>query len=286
MDTILKCLSILLVFGCPVRLHSDDSPINPFLPKSFTIIQREGYIMAYDGRTRNAFWVYEHLTRESFEKKNANRRDLRYRPDENIPLVIRASVKDYYGSGFDLGHLCPFADCRGKKGAADETFILSNISPQIHQFNRGLWKKLEMRVRKMAYQYKVLHVITMPLYLPLDGSVRYQTLGNNNVGVPTHFSKVIFAEKEKGVDVMAFILPNAVIPDEAVLDSFKTTLEKVERLSGIIFSRPSDYRSIEYKPNEDAAFLFGEYWHTGRSWLRIQPCMRSESDLSLSNCVK
>ena len=238
MVIIVKWFSILLVCGYSFGVYADKLPINPFLPKNFIIIQREGYTMAYDGRTRNAFWVYERLTRESFEIKNVDRKSLRFRPDENIPIVIRAAEEDYRGFGFDLGHLCPFADCRSKKSAAGETFILSNICLQVPQFNQGLWMKLEMQVRQLVYKYKVVHVITMPLYLPLNGLVSYRTLGNNNVAVPTHFCKVIFAEKERGVDVMAFVLPNAIIPDETPLDSFKTTLEKVERLSGIIFSRP------------------------------------------------
>jgi endonuclease G len=229
---------IFLAAVCSSLFCDDAGTINPFIPKSCYVIQRQGYIVAYDGRTRNAFWVYERLTSESFEMKNADRKKIRFRSDKTIPEGIRASLEDYRGSGFDLGHLCPFADCRSNKKAADETFILSNICPQVHQLNQGLWMKLEVLLRELALQKKVLHIITIPLYVPLEGVIHYQTLGNNHVAVPTHLSKVVFIENEKGIDAMAYILPNADIPYDASLDSFKTTLEKVERLSGIVFYRP------------------------------------------------
>ena len=239
MNIIRNYILVLFICACSLGYCHENSSTNPFHPKDFMIVHREGYSMAYDGRTRNAFWVYERLTRESCEIKNADRKGMRFKSDETIPSVIRASVDDYRGSGFDLGHLCPFADCRSNKNAAAETFILSNICPQVPQFNQGHWMRLEMLLREMVYRYKALHIITIPLYLPLNGSVIYRTLGNNNVAVPTHFCKVIFAEKEQGIETLAYVLPNAVIPNEASLDSFKTTLEKVERLSGLLFSPPA-----------------------------------------------
>ncbi|MBF8263233.1 MAG: non-specific endonuclease [Parachlamydiales bacterium] len=208
---------------------------SPYFPRSCFIIEREGYVLSYDGRTRNAGWVYERLTRDSFEIKNADRSKLKYKVDELVPECIQSSPKDYQGSGFDFGHLCPFGDCRSHPTAASETFILSNISPQVPEMNRGFWRKLEEHLRDLALEYSVLHVITIPLYLPQEGYVRYQTIGPDQVAVPTHFCKVVFIEKIKGVDVIAYILPNAKIPKESTLEQFRTTLKQVERLSGVIF---------------------------------------------------
>jgi len=62
-----------------------------------------------------------------------------------------------------------------------------------------------------------------------------------NVGVPTHFAKVVLASKpvspsnpeDVDVSIGAFVLPNAVIPDEAPLESFIAPVEAVERASGL-----------------------------------------------------
>jgi endonuclease G len=62
-----------------------------------------------------------------------------------------------------------------------------------------------------------------------------------NVGVPTHFAKVVLTSKPSSPgtpDILelaagAFILPNAVIPDHAPLESFSVPVEKVEQLAGL-----------------------------------------------------
>jgi endonuclease G, mitochondrial len=235
--TITRVAIILLWIALCAAGDVRESPIrsSPYFPQSSFIVEREGYVVAYDGRTRSAYWVYEKLSRDSFEIKNTDRSKFRFKADESIPAPIRASPQDYQGSGFDLGHLCPYADCRSHEAAAAETFFLSNISPQVPQFNRGYWLKLEAYLRNLALEYKVLHIITIPLYLPQDGFVRYQVIGQNSVAVPTHFCKVVFAEKSEGVDVLAYILPNAKISNEESLDQFRSTVEKVEHLSGVIF---------------------------------------------------
>tara|TARA_B100001964_G_C13817459_1_gene415816 strand:- start:195 stop:395 length:201 start_codon:yes stop_codon:yes gene_type:complete len=51
-----------------------------------------------------------------------------------------ASLSEYRGSGYDRRYLCPAA-------AMSETFYMSNMSPQVPDFNRGAWKKLEGKVR-------------------------------------------------------------------------------------------------------------------------------------------
>jgi endonuclease G len=57
----------------------------------------------------------------------------------------------------------------------------------------------------------------------------HEVIGNPpNVAVPTHFAKVVLASKPSSplapekleVSTGAFVLPNAVIPDEAPLTSF------------------------------------------------------------------
>jgi endonuclease G len=61
------------------------------------------------------------------------------------------------------------------------------------------------------------------------------------VAVPTHFAKVILATKPASpstpevleVSQGAFVLPNAIIPDEAPLESFIMPVEAVEKAAGL-----------------------------------------------------
>lgn len=57
--------------------------------------------------------------------------------DESIPAMFRAKLQDYFRSGYDRGHMVPAADAKLSQGAMDETFLLSNIAPQVGVgFNR------------------------------------------------------------------------------------------------------------------------------------------------------
>ena len=57
--------------------------------------------------------------------------------DESIPGMFRAKLQDYFRSGYDRGHMVPAADAKSSQDAMDETFLLSNIAPQVGVgFNR------------------------------------------------------------------------------------------------------------------------------------------------------
>lgn len=74
---------------------------------------------------------------------------------------------DYRGSGYDRGHLAAAGNHQLNQEICDQTFLLSNISPQVGKgFNRDAWNRLEKYVRKLTRVYKHLYVCTGPLYLP------------------------------------------------------------------------------------------------------------------------
>jgi DNA/RNA endonuclease G (NUC1) len=210
------------------------------LPQSEILIERDAYALAYDGQHRQPRWVYERLTAESIQGE-ADRKQFDFQEDDLIPEPLRSKRGDYAGSGFDRGHLCPAADARFSKEAMRETFYLSNISPQCAELNRGYWAKLERHVRDLTRHYKAIHVFTGALYLPIveNGKryVKYQVIGENDVAVPTHFFKVMFCEKNGIPEMKAYILPNQPISSQKELSSFETTVEKVEKMAGIVFPR-------------------------------------------------
>jgi endonuclease G len=130
----------------------------------------------------------------------------------------------------------------------NETFLLSNIAPQVGDgFNRHYWAYLEDWCRRLTSTFEDVYVFTIPLYLPkleADGKwrVTHEVIGNPpNVSVPTHFAKVVLATRPSSpstpsiaeVSTGAFVLPNAIIPDEAPLESFVTPVEAVERAAGL-----------------------------------------------------
>lgn len=219
--------------------QTDSSSESFPLPTVAPIIQRQDYSLAYDARHKNAHWVYTKLSKHA-AKKQLKRKECDFHEDLLIPKHVRATNKDYKDSGFDRGHLYPAADASSQE-AMQESFYLSNITPQNPQFNRGYWKKLENHLRELTEDYETLHVFIGPLYamhLKQKGVqyIKYQVIGENQVAVPTHFFAVIFVEDmDKQLFSKSYVLPNRLIEPEIPLSQFLTNLETVEKMSGILF---------------------------------------------------
>ncbi len=211
----------------------------PHLPLTQLMIKKEGYEIIYDTRTKIAIYAYQRLTKRSFEK-NADRKGLSFKVDHEIPAQNRAKHADYINSGFQKGHLVPAADAVSSEKATSDTFFFSNAFPQVPSFNQGYWKSVEKHVRELVNGYDTVEVFTGPLFIPqLDAygrtRVSYDTIGSGNIAAPSHVFKVLFLHK-RNTTSQAFILPNAPIASETPLSQFRVTLEKVQELSGILFS--------------------------------------------------
>ena len=90
-----------------------------------------------------------------------------FQPDLTIHPYFRSLNEDYKRSGYDRGHLAAAGNHRRNQKAMDETFFLTNISPQVGKgFNRDKWNDLEKHVRKLARNSLNVYVLTGPLYLP------------------------------------------------------------------------------------------------------------------------
>jgi endonuclease G, mitochondrial len=233
LKTLLALLILITSFA-----ESVEEPYNSPTPNPQPVFNFSGYSICYDARTKTPAWTYERLTNEGLIG-NTNRSRFKFREHEETPEHLRATLNDYRNSGFDRGHLVPAGDCKASEEKMSDTFLLSNICPQNPQFNRGYWAKLERFVRNLTKTSTIVHIVTGPLFLPQeaeDGTrwVKYQVIGNGDVAVPTHFFKVIYLESSK--ESFAYILPNEPIDRDTPLESFKTTVKKVEQVAGIIFN--------------------------------------------------
>lgn len=208
---------------------------------------RQEFVSCYNRQTRNPYWVIEHFTPESLSTKNGNRKGSIFKEDEKIPVIFRAKLADYFRSGYDRGHQAPAADSKFSQEAMDDTFYLTNIAPQVGQgFNRDYWAHFEFFCRDLSKDFKSVRVMTGPLYLPkrdpTDGKFRvtYEMIGNPpNVAVPTHFFKLIVAEKpinnksNEKIAVEAFVLPNEQISNDTKLTDFIVPIDAIERSTGL-----------------------------------------------------
>ena len=161
-----------------------------------------------------------------------------------INPATRANYRKIYykKSGYDRGHMAPAGDFRNSKEKMQDTFYLSNIAPQCPQLNRGYWLKLEKHVRQLAKDHGRVFVITGPVFVPIQKGnkrfVSYEVIGKNDIGVPTHFFKVIRAKNSNGALLQeAYLIPNQQVDQKRSLSEFEVSIEKLERISGLIFER-------------------------------------------------
>jgi endonuclease G len=162
MKRILFLLLLILSFSC-----KKENDIEPPLERSLEpisggeIIKHTYYSLSYSEENEQAYWVYYELTSDLINGTQSRTDDFR-----SDPLVTTgsASLADYSGSGYDRGHLCPAADMTLNKISMSETFYLSNMTPQLAGFNRGIWSSLEEQVRKWALEYSKLYVVTGPIF--------------------------------------------------------------------------------------------------------------------------
>jgi len=195
------------------------------LPKSTTgqVVTHAYYTLSYSEAHEQAEWVAYYLKTDHLSRQNHKR-----------PYFIRdkkvstksAHYKAYKNSGFDKGHLCPAGDRRFSKKAHDETFLTSNITPQNHKFNAGIWNRLEQKTRYWAKKYKGVYVVTGGVLTP-----NLKTIGRDKVSVPKQFYKIIFDPSTP--KAIAFLMPNK--NSEKALYTFVTSIDEIEKLTNIDF---------------------------------------------------
>lgn len=193
---------------------------------SHQIVRHAGYTLCYREKFEQAEWVAYTLDAEKLQKNASRQND--FRPD---PLVKTYSAQndDYRKSGYDRGHLAPAADMAYSQIAMSESFFFSNMTPQDHDFNAGIWNDLEQYLRNVARKNEKLFIATGPILEKDD----YPTIGANNVAVPEFFYKVVLIKNSENLKMLAFIIPNE--PCKEKFWKFKTTVDEVERRTGIDF---------------------------------------------------
>ncbi len=196
-------------------------------PSGGTLVRHRSYALSYNEDWEQAEWVAYILTREELQRPWNERVD-NFRPDPAVKSRT-ASLEDYRGSGYDRGHLLPVADRAFDAELADETFYMSNITPQARQFNQGIWRELEELTRDWAKRNGRLYVVTGPVLTQAAKG----TIGANKIPVPAAYYKVLLDLDEPETKAIAFLLPNQVSFDP--LYDYVVSVDDVETATGIDF---------------------------------------------------
>lgn len=203
-----------------------DIPLN-FMPSSTTdaVVEHSYYSLSYNEPFEQAEWVAYMLRKDQLTN------DQRKRPffiEDPKVKTKSADWRNYKGSGYDRGHLCPAGDRRFSEQAYNETFYTSNISPQDRDFNAGVWNRLEQQVRDWARRYDELFVVTGGVLEP-----NLPEIGDEDVDVPRYYYKIIAKGAPNDPEVLAFLF----LGQESTkpLRQFTVSVDEIEKRTGIDF---------------------------------------------------
>ena len=144
------------------------------------------------------YQIYASNAQQTVKRKSQQSVDL-YPKDPLWTPNSFFSSDPYYRSGYDHGHLCPSQDRVNSRESNDQTFYLSNMQPQVHGFNAGIWEVME---RKMRTYITYTSGSKDTLFICRGGTIDKQdqyTYIKNKFIVPTYFfSAALMKYKVRG----------------------------------------------------------------------------------------
>ena len=206
------------------------------------------YALSYNDSKGTANWVSWQLTPGYLG--NAPRKPI-FDPDEMLPPgFYRVTQKDYSGSGFDRGHLCPHGDRAADEEMSFATFVMTNVIPQARNVNEKAWAHVENYCRDLVRDHQDhLYIIAGPSGQGGRGTRGFaQAIAGARVVVPAECWKVIVVVPQEGggdEDDLGRITPHTrvitvVMPNDDDLvgeqwAQYRTSPAEVERRTGLRF---------------------------------------------------
>jgi endonuclease G len=202
------------------------------LPSSAVrLLCKDSFLIGYSDVHKTPLWTIKRLSRRSVPISKGDKRGP-FQEDTEIPERFRSTLDDFIGSGFDRGHLAAAGNHVNDPSAYRNTFLLSNVVPQVGVgFNRGIWKSLEEEVRLIGQCTDELIVIT-GAYFHADRSIIARQIGGNKVSVPDALFKVLYIPSDQLA--IAFTAENRV-HNSRNIDDLLISIDELELKSGFDF---------------------------------------------------
>lgn len=208
------------------------------------LVMHDHYMLSYSELHEQAEWVAYVLRKEHLTYDDRKRP---YFIEDPKVKTKSADWRNYKGSGYDRGHLCPAGDRRFSEYAYNETFYTSNITPQDRDFNAGVWNRLEVQVRQWAKKHDEIFVMTGGVLQ--DG---LEEIGEEDVDVPRYYYKIVARGEKDDLRVLGFLMEGR--ESTKPLKSFLVPIDVIEKQTGIDFFQnlSEDLESkLEIKVNAD-----------------------------------
>lgn len=249
-------------------VDANDPAGEPQGPARLEVLAKPHFTIGYDPTLHEPAWVSYALA-GPIRFHGHETRPERFLPDAAVADAPRH--EDYNRSGYDRGHMCPAYALFSRYGEAGlaETFITTNICPQVHALNAGRWEDLEALIAgreharprhhghagheeepAAAEPPELAHLLEEGGWAGQYGQVwvtdgpvvsDHATHLRGGEAVPERFYMIILRrDKESHYRSLAFEMPNAGV--EEPLEHFLVAISAIERETGLHFltALPSD----------------------------------------------
>ena len=188
------------------------------------LVRADGaYVVEYDNQLKGPAEVNYTLDWSTRSDEKLKRPSVPFATDEETEAKV--TTQDFSRCGYDRGHQCPSFAMGAFHGrdAMIGTFICSNILPQTHLNNAGVWNSIErMEADDFAKRFGVVQITDGPVYNLNPTHIR------NGIAIPAAFYKII---RRPDNQVICFLVPQ--IPDSPKPENYLTSLSEIRRLTGL-----------------------------------------------------
>lgn len=207
------------------------------------------YAVAYVPAQHHSRWVafrFDNATKG----RSVSRKDYSIKPQyPQDPLCTATPKGDASFNGYDHGHLCASADRLCSRTANDQTFYMSNMSPQLASFNQDYWTKYEGFVQNLGRNCGTVSGANTSfadtLYVVKGGAIRDAVtttkVENYYMPVPTHYFMALLSVKDGKYAAIAFWMEHRqydlsiIKNDKAEIAAHAMSIDRLEELTGIDF---------------------------------------------------
>ena len=218
------------------RLNLKNSAVNMFLVKRLSNGE-VNYCIEWDITKKAQRWSafrWDESNSGGYVKREDN-----FIEDTDIPEMYRTTYNNYRGSGYTRGHIVASADRWNSAEANRQTFLYSNMQPQLYNFNGGIWANMEMKVRSWN-----INSFRDTLYVCKGGTIDHDSdiIETTRTGllVPKYFFMAILCKNKStingGYKAIAFYIEHREdYSDPENLKPYIKTIDQLEQLTGIDF---------------------------------------------------
>lgn len=207
------------------------------------------YAVAYMPQHHHSRWVAFRFD-NTMKGRSVSRKDYSIRPQyPQDPLCSATTKGDASFNGYDHGHLCASADRLCSRVANDQTFYMSNMSPQLASFNQDYWTKYEGFVQNLGRNCGTVSGANTSfadtLYVVKGGTVisakETTKVEDYRMLVPDHYFMALLSVKNGKYAAIGFWMEHTsydlsrIGSDKAEIAAHAVSIDRLEELTGIDF---------------------------------------------------